>query len=88
MLYVMDPIDSINIKKDTTYVIMLEAQSRDHDVYYCELKDLFIKEARGWCNAKEVKLKREDDYYKVNSEETLPLDNFDIIWMRKDPPST
>ena len=40
---VMDPIEKINIDKDTTFVLLLEAQQRNHEVYYMELDDLFIR---------------------------------------------
>ena len=40
---VMDPVDKINIDKDTTFVLMLEAQRRGHEVYFMELDDLFIR---------------------------------------------
>ncbi len=86
MLFVMDPIESINILKDTTFVVMLEAQARGHEVYYCEIKNLFIKNARGHANATLVKLKKSDDYYTHGKTLTTHLDHFDIIWMRKDPP--
>ncbi len=39
----MDPVDKINIDKDTTFVLMLEAQRRGHEVYFMELDDLFIR---------------------------------------------
>ena len=86
MLFVMDPIESINIKKDTTFVIMLEAQKRGHEISYCELKDLFIKDAKGYANSTSIKLKRADDYFKLGKTSVYELDNFDIVWMRKDPP--
>ena len=82
----MDPIESINIKKDTTFVIMLEAQRRGHEVSYCELKDLFISDGKGHAQSTKVELTRADDYYKLNGQATGTLDNFDVIWMRKDPP--
>ena len=40
---IMDPIATINIDKDTTFVLMLELQERGHEVYYMELEDLFIR---------------------------------------------
>jgi len=86
MLFVMDPVESINIKKDTTFVIMLEAQKRGHQVSYCELKGLFIQDGRGHAESTKVKLKRADDYYKNGNRSVGPLDGFDVIWMRKDPP--
>ena len=86
MLFIMDPVESINIKKDTTFVIMLEAQKRGHEIFYCELKDLFVKDAKGHANSTTIKLKRADDYYKLGKTAIYELDHFDAVWMRKDPP--
>ena len=40
---IMDPIGSINIKKDSTFAMLLEAQARDWEIYYMEMADLFFK---------------------------------------------
>ena len=40
---VMDPVDKINIDKDTTFVLMFEAQRRGHEIYFMELDDMFIR---------------------------------------------
>ena len=85
-LFVMDPIESINIKKDTTFVIMLECQARGHRVSYCELRDLFVKDSRAWADSTELKIRRKTDYYSKGETRTCPLDDFDVVWMRKDPP--
>lgn len=86
MLFVMDPIESVNIKKDTTFVVMLEAQKRGHRVSYCELKHLFIKDGKGHAESTTVKLKRAKDFFKKGKSSVGMLDDFDIVWMRKDPP--
>ena len=86
MLFVIDPIESFNIKKDTTFVIMLEAQKRGSKISYCELKDLYIKNGKGWANSTELKVEKSKNYHKKGKTISSPLDNFDIIWMRKDPP--
>ncbi len=85
-LFVMDDIASINIQKDTTYVIMLESQKRGHSLHYCEISDLFIKDATSFANAWEVEVKKSSDYYELGKRVTVPLESFDIVWMRKDPP--
>jgi glutathione synthase len=36
---VMDPVDKINVDKDTTFVLMLEAQRRGYEIYSMELDD-------------------------------------------------
>ena len=40
---VMDPVENINIDKDTTFVLMLEAQRRGHELYFMEIDDLFVR---------------------------------------------
>lgn len=86
MAFVMDPIGSINIEKDTTFVLMLEAQARGHEVWYLELKDLFVRESRPYGMATELSLKRAEDYFKLGKTELMELGSFDAVWMRKDPP--
>ncbi len=86
MAFVMDPVGTINTEKDTTFVLMLEAQARGHEVWYLELKDMFVKEAQAFGNAKQISLERSEDFYKLGDTQTLPLESFDAVWMRKDPP--
>ena len=86
MAFVMDPVETINIEKDTTFVLMLEAQARGHDVWYLELKDLYVKDAKAFGNARKIILKRAEDYYSLGEVHTFELESFDAIWIRKDPP--
>ncbi|HXG30458.1 MAG TPA: glutathione synthase [Thermodesulfobacteriota bacterium] len=86
MAFVMDPIHLIDIEKDTTFVLMLESQSRGHEVWYLELKDLFVRDGKAWGNVSEIGLKRAKDFYCLGTREVVPLESFDVVWMRKDPP--
>ncbi len=86
MAFVMDPIGTVDIEKDTTFVLMLEAQARGHEVWYLELKDLFVKEGAAFGNATRISLERSEEFYNLGETQTLPLKGFDTIWMRKDPP--
>lgn len=86
MLFVMDDIATINTSKDTTYVIMLEAQSRGHSVYYCQIEDLYIQDGKGHATATGIELRNSEDYYSLGESSEYILEDFDIIWMRKDPP--
>lgn len=87
MAFVMDPIGSINIEKDTTFVLMLEAEARGHEVWYLELKDLFVRHGKPFGNATRVSLRREKgNHYTLGETETVELGSFDAVWMRKDPP--
>ncbi|MEW6144641.1 MAG: glutathione synthase [Thermodesulfobacteriota bacterium] len=86
MAFVMDPVGTINTEKDTTYVLMLEAQARGHEVHYLELKDLFVKNAKAYGSAARIRLSRGADYYKLGERKTVGMETFDVVWMRKDPP--
>lgn len=86
MAFVMDPVGTINIHKDTTFVLMLEAQARGHEVWYLELKDMFVKETQAWGNATPIKLQRSDEFHELGETVAQNLDRFDVVWMRKDPP--
>ncbi|MFO5854332.1 glutathione synthase, partial [Klebsiella pneumoniae] len=39
---VMDPIATINIKKDTSFAMLLEAQRRGYELHYMEMNDLYL----------------------------------------------
>ena len=86
MAFVMDPVGTIDIEKDTTFVLMLEAQARGHEVWYLQLHDLFVRESKAMCKATELSLKRDTDYYKLGETAQRELESFDAVWMRKDPP--
>ena len=49
---VMDPIESINFKKDSTLAMMLEAQSRKHQLFYMTPDSLYINEKGAFAIAK------------------------------------
>ena len=86
MGFIVDPIEQFNINTDTTFTFMLESQARGYEVWYFEIKDIFVKDGRPFCRAKKVKIKRAKDFYKVTSSKTLSFEDFDVLWMRKDPP--
>jgi len=83
---VMDPVDKINIDKDTTFVLMLEAQQRGHEVYYMELDDLFIRGGAPYGGFRRLHVARAMPHYKLGELSTGALEDFDVIFMRKDPP--
>jgi glutathione synthase len=86
MAFVMDPIETIDIEKDTTFVIMLESQARGHLISYLELKDLYIEDGKTYGFVSGINLKIAPDFFKFSERSTVPLESFDVIWMRKDPP--
>lgn len=88
MAFVMDPVDSIDIDADTTFVLMLEAQSRGHRVLYVDPADLEVRDGRAVATAKELTLRRERGRHAdLGGAEMIDLDaDVDVVWQRKDPP--
>ena len=85
--FIMDPIQNVLIDKDTTFVFMLESQSRGHEVYYLEMGDLFVARAKAMGRARRIELRREyRNHFTLHEERTDRLGDFDAVFMRKDPP--
>lgn len=84
---VMDSIATINIKKDTSFAMLLEAQSRGWELFYMELNDLFLRNGRAYARTRTLKVQRnQEQWHEFIVEQDMPLDELDVIMMRKDPP--
>ncbi len=84
---VMDPIDSINIKKDSTFAMMLEAQSRGHSLFYILQSDLFAKDGMVFAKMYPVKvMDNPKKWFELGEAQTRPLHELSSVLMRKDPP--
>src|SRR2546426_2476173 len=83
---VMDPVDKIDIDKDTSFVLMLEAQRRGHEIYYMELGDLFIRGGTPGGRYRRLELARATPHYRLGESRTGSFEKFDRVWMRKKPP--
>ncbi len=84
---VMDPIADINIKKDSSFAMLLEAQRRGYEIHYMEMADLYL--LRGQARARTRLLSVEPNperWYHFGSEQDLALSELNVILMRKDPP--
>jgi glutathione synthase len=86
--FVMDDLERIDQYKDTTFVFMLEALARGHELYFLGLRDLFARADRAMGFARRCAMMREAVHYRwLDSGGDYPLDSFDAIFMRKDPPA-
>ncbi|MEE8042866.1 MAG: glutathione synthase [Pseudomonadales bacterium] len=94
---VMDSIESINLKKDSTLAMIRAVQLRGWSVHYMEQSDLYFREDRPWAFTRRLNLAPEviadlqsalsnPLWYELQGTVTEPLGEFDIILMRKDPP--
>jgi glutathione synthase len=84
---VMDSIAHINIKKDTSFAMLLEAQARGWELYYMELNDLFLRNGIAYARTRTLTVQRDaKQWYSFIEEQDIPLHALDVIMMRKDPP--
>ncbi|MEH6533012.1 glutathione synthase [Photobacterium frigidiphilum] len=84
---VMDPIESINIKKDSSFAMMMEAQRRGWEIHYMEMNDLSLEQGKAVARTRVVSLKEDPNgWFEFQSEQEIALSDLDAVLMRKDPP--
>ncbi len=83
----MDPIGSVNIDADSTFRIALEAQARGHRLFYYAPDRLFFREGRVMARGRPIEVRRKQgDHVTFGEEAEVDLADFDVIWLRQDPP--
>jgi glutathione synthase len=83
----MDPIDRINIRGDSTFALLLEAQRRGHPLSYYTPDRLSMRD--GNVSAKVAPLKVRDvagDHFTLGEQRLADLAAFDVVLLRQDPP--
>ena len=84
---VMDPIGTINPKKDSTLAMLLAAQRRGWALSYMELGDLSLRDGQASAWMRELSVQDSlSDWYRFDAHSLRPLADLDVIVMRKDPP--
>ena len=83
----MDPIGSVNIDGDSTFRIALEAQARGHSLFYYPPDKLAFVEGRVMARGFPITLRRETgNHVSYGDEAEVDLAEFDVVWLRQDPP--
>ncbi|MGS0680465.1 glutathione synthase [Shewanella sp. 125m-7] len=84
---VMDPIGEINIKKDSSFAMLMAAQSRGYQLFYMEMKDLAMVNGQAMATMSALTVKNDpQQWYQLEEAVDTPLADLDVILMRKDPP--
>ena len=86
LLFVMDPLELIQVEGDSTYVMMYEATRRGWETWWCTPEGLRVREGQAMALSEPVKTSLEKPFFNRGSSIDLSLSHFDCIWMRKDPP--
>ena len=85
--FVMDPLSSINIKKDSTFAMMLAAQKSSWEIHTIYQPDLYTENEipRAYSRITHVE-DNPDHWFNFSSEQDIDLSSLNVILMRKDPP--
>ncbi len=90
VLYVMDPFDHVDPQGDTTLALMWESQKRGYESFFCGIHQLGLEGANGYALCRPLAFQSPPqtrvDFEWLAEETLLFFDDFDFIWMRKDPP--
>lgn len=97
ILFLMDPLSSLSLKKDSTLAMIRAAQLRGWSIFYCEQQDLLFKSGQALAISASLELTpdllealpdgpADRPWYSLGDVQEQPLAAFDIIMNRKDPP--
>ena len=83
----MDPIESINIEGDSSFVMGLSAEARGHKLWHYHPRQLSLRNGKAVARARPMTLRRvKGDHFTLGDEEVIELASMDVILMRQDPP--
>lgn len=87
IFFLMDPIHTINIHKDSTLSMMMAAQALVDECFYLTPSALFVEDGKVKASAQFVTLDlSKPDWYQLQDEVIVTFADSDIILQRKDPP--
>lgn len=96
--FIIDPIASLDPTHDSSVAMMEAAQILGHEVWITSISQLTIIKGKAYANLQSISLKPvtlvdahwqvEKDWYSLEKSALLPLDSFQAVFMRKDPPVT
>ena len=84
---VMDPIQSINFKKDTTLAMLNAAQKKGWQLFYIEQDGLYLEDGKAMAIMQDLSVEMNpQNFFTLGPESRQSLADVDVILMRKDPP--
>ena len=83
----MDPIQTVNINADSTFRIAEEAQARGHELFFYTPDHLAFQEGKVTARGHYFTVQRVQAQHADLSEmQEVDLADFDVVWLRQDPP--
>ena len=85
ILFITDPVETLSVKKDTSLFMIEHAQSIGIRSYQCEMLDILFNNNSVNADAREITF-FEQKIVLADSSLNIKLQDFDYVFMRKDPP--
>ncbi|UWQ18712.1 glutathione synthase [Jannaschia sp. M317] len=83
----MDPVEAIDINADSSFRLALEAQARGHSLFYYTPDKVAYDEGRILAHGQDMEVRREvGNHVTLGEMREVDLAEFDVIWLRQDPP--
>jgi glutathione synthase len=83
----MDPIGAVNIDADSTFRLALEAQARGHRLFFYTPDKLAFRQGRVVARGFPIEVRRvKGDHVSYGPEAEIDLADWDVVWLRQDPP--
>lgn len=83
----MDPIESVDINTDSSFILALEAQERGYTVFHYQPKNLAFMDGLVTARARPMTLRRKQgNHFSFGETEIVNLSETDVVLMRQDPP--
>src|SRR5258706_3248159 len=87
LAFIADPLDHFKTYKDSTYAMMREAHGRGHELHVMLQEDLAWRDGAVTGDAQRLHMTGDKHaWYKLEARRAVPLQDFDVVLMRKDPP--
>ncbi len=87
LLFILDPLETVKIYKDSSFAMMEEAVARKHALFTAMQEDVFCRAGRVLARATPIALTGGNtDWYRAQAVREVELNHFDAVLMRKDPP--
>jgi len=83
----MDPIERINIRGDSTFALLLEAQARGHALSYYTPERMAMMQGKVFATVQPLSVRDTiGDHFTLGEGKRVELSSFDVVLMRQDPP--
>lgn len=85
--FIMSPIGDIQVKKDSSLALALAAQQKNWQLDYAEQPDLFLQDSIPYASSASLRVFNDSEkWFELKSRAMTPLTDYDVIFMRVDPP--